>query len=413
MMVTPSVRLVRRLGGGAMGSVWIAEHRGLETQVVVKFMAASVAARGDLVVRFSREAAAAAKVKSPHVVQTLDHGVTDQGLPYITMEFLEGRDLAKHLREYGRLSFREVVSIVSQVAKALTRAHERGIVHRDIKPSNIFLCDVGGGETFVKLVDFGIAKALTRATLSATEYGAVLGTPYYMSPEQMLGEGNVDHRADVWSLGVVAFLALTGSRPFEGASPSELAVAIHLAPLPVPSSRDSSLPRAVNEWFLRACARDPAERFASVRELSDGLALALGVLLETHSSSSPSLVPPKRNDKTERMIALWAPETAPTPLAYTTREAPNGLAAMAPASAVPTPAKRTAPAMMILGAIALVAVGAMIAVTVMRRSDGIDRGSDRGAPRVEATAAAGHASTPTQAVPNDESIEASDTPAAP
>ncbi len=152
--ITPTIRLVRRLGGGGMGSVWIADHLALRTQVVVKFIAVELASNPEALDRFSREAAAAAQVKSPHVVQMLDHGVTPDGVAFIVMELMEGEDLGTYLRARGRLSIAETAEIIGQVCKALGRAHERRIVHRDIKPDNIFLCAMGQGETFVKLLDF-------------------------------------------------------------------------------------------------------------------------------------------------------------------------------------------------------------------------------------------------------------------
>jgi serine/threonine-protein kinase len=272
--VTPTIHLVRCLGQGGMGSVWIADHLALHTQVVVKFMAAQLVASGDAVERFSREAAAAAQVKSPHVVQMLDHGITPTGVPFIVMELLEGRDLAKHLAQRGgRLPLAEIADIVGQAAKALARAHERGIVHRDIKPENIFLCDVGSGELFVKILDFGIAKAAADSTLSGgTKTGATLGTPYYMSPEQMVGARTIDARADLWSLGVVVYQCVLGNRPFEAETFGALAVMIHTAQIPTPSCTDPTLPAAFDAWFLHACARDPAARFSSARELADALA---------------------------------------------------------------------------------------------------------------------------------------------
>jgi serine/threonine protein kinase len=161
--VSGSVTLVRQLGQGGMGSVWIAEHRTLHTQVVVKFMAPELAQDPTHLARFSREAAAASQVKSPHVVQIFDHGVTPggaDGIPYIVMELLEGHDLGAHMKT-RRLACSEIVKIIGQLAKALTRAHDRGIIHRDIKPENIFLCDTDDDEPFVKLLDFGIALALS------------------------------------------------------------------------------------------------------------------------------------------------------------------------------------------------------------------------------------------------------------
>ncbi|AUX39861.1 hypothetical protein SOCE26_012560 [Sorangium cellulosum] len=207
--VTPHIRLVRPLGRGGMSSVWVAEHLGLRTHVVVKFLSDALAQSPEMVARFQREAALASQVKSPHVVQMIDHGLAPNGVPYIAMELLEGRDLRQLLAERGPLAPHEVVAILWQVAKALGRAHERGVVHRDIKPDNLFLCDVGHGELFVKVLDFGIAKVGAASDLGATRTGVTLGTPYYMSPEQVMG-AKVDARADVWSLGVVAYECMTG-----------------------------------------------------------------------------------------------------------------------------------------------------------------------------------------------------------
>jgi serine/threonine-protein kinase len=275
-MVTSNVRLLRPLGEGGMGSVWLAEHLSLHTNVVVKFMAADLAKSMEAIARFSREAAAASQVKSPHVVQTLDHGVAPNGSPYIVMELLEGHDLGVHLEEHGRLAPTEVVAIVSQLARALVRAHERGIVHRDIKPSNIFLCDAGGGELFVKLLDFGIAKGADMPLLDAsTRTGSFVGSPFYMSPEQVVGAKNVDAKSDLWSLGVVAFEALTGEKPFLAETVGALALAIHRDELPVPSRRAPGILPSVDAWFARACAREPSERFASAKDMADALALAV------------------------------------------------------------------------------------------------------------------------------------------
>jgi serine/threonine protein kinase len=274
MLVTPSVRLVRPLGAGGMGSVWVADHLALHTQVVVKFMTPELSSHADSVARFSREAAAAAQVKSPHVVQMLDHGVSIEGIPFIVMELLEGRDLSEYVTQRGgRLALAETAEIVGQVAKALGRAHERGIVHRDIKPANIFLCEVGAGELFVKVLDFGIAKAAQDggALSGGTKTGAVMGTPYYMSPEQIVGARHVDARADVWSLGVLVYEVLTGIRPFDSDSFGALAVQVSSGVLPRPTLAAPHLPRDFDGWFAKACARDAAARFATVRELSDAL----------------------------------------------------------------------------------------------------------------------------------------------
>ncbi|MDP9151362.1 MAG: serine/threonine protein kinase [Myxococcota bacterium] len=287
MMVTSNVRLVRPLSEGGMGSVWVADHLSLRTSVVVKFMARELATSRDALARFSREAAAASQVKSPHVVQMLDHGIDDDGAAYIVMELLEGKDLASTLRSRGRLPPSELVAIVTQLARALSKAHERGIVHRDIKPSNVFLLDAGSGELFVKLLDFGIAKAPEGGLMgTTTRTGSLLGSPYYMSPEQVVGARDVDFKTDLWSLGVLAFEALTGARPFFAPTLGALVLKIHRDPLPVPSAANPAVPAAFDRWFAQACAREPEGRFASAKEMADSLARA--VLGETASAGTPS-----------------------------------------------------------------------------------------------------------------------------
>jgi serine/threonine-protein kinase len=279
LQVSASVTLVRQLGAGGMGSVWIAEHRTLHTEVVVKFMAPELASDPTHLARFSREAAAASQVKSPHVVQIFDHGVTSGGIPYIVMELLEGHDLSVHLRERGTLPPAELVTIIGQLAKALTRAHDRGIIHRDIKPENIFLCNTDDGDTFVKLLDFGIAKGTGSeggALSNQTSTGALVGSPLYMSPEQIIGAKQIDLRTDLWSLGVVTYMCLTGLLPFEADNIGALALIINSMPPPIPSQVRPDLPVGFDAWFARACAREKSERFASARELADALSLALG-----------------------------------------------------------------------------------------------------------------------------------------
>ena len=276
MLVHQDVRLLRPLCQGGMGSVWAAEHRKLRTEVAVKLIAANLAEDAVARTRFEREATSASRVRSPHVVQILDYGVSPHGHPFIVMELLEGRDLRTHLQERLRdevaLPATEALSITKQLCHALGKAHEGGIVHRDLKPSNVFLCD-SPQETLVKLLDFGIAKETgIDGALSTT---AAIGTPFYMSPEQLTGEQRVDHRSDIWSLGVLAFEMLAGRRPFEGATTGALALAIHTLPLPSARASNPSLPTAVDEWFARACARAPSARFDSAAEAARALEFAL------------------------------------------------------------------------------------------------------------------------------------------
>ncbi len=270
--VTATVRLLRPLAQGGMGKVWIAEHLVLDTEVVVKLMAKEVEGTAGAAARFAREAAVAAAVKSPHVVQVFDSGVTESGAAFIVMELLEGHDLGAELTANGRMAAEDVALVVGQLGKALAKAHRVGVIHRDLKPDNIFLCELEGGERFVKLLDFGTAKDDSR-TPSSTTLGQLIGTPYYMSPEQILGE-RVDTRTDIWSLGVVAYEALTGVRPFEGVTVGAITLAIHTTN-PRPTTLVPELPDTVDEWFARACARDPAERFQTVRSATDGFVRAI------------------------------------------------------------------------------------------------------------------------------------------
>lgn len=273
-----------------MGSIWLADHLTLHTQVVVKFIAAEHALNVDARLRFEREAALAAQAKSPHVVQIFDHGVAQQGLPYIAMELLEGEDLARRIDRDRVIDPDLFADWLKQACRGLARAHGKGIVHRDIKPENIFLCD-SDGEVLVKLLDFGIAKGeLGTPGLTSTSTGTFLGTAYYMSPEQALGERDIDLRSDLWALGVVAFHALTGARPFQGDSIGQVIVRITSAELPPASSRNPRLGRELDAWFAKALARPREQRFQSAKELADAFASSLSAdrLVTTIADAPPA-----------------------------------------------------------------------------------------------------------------------------
>jgi eukaryotic-like serine/threonine-protein kinase len=270
-------RLIRQLGQGGMGSVWLAHHLVLNASVALKFIDAE---RLDVesLQRFLGEARMAAALRSPHVVQILDYGVEDD-TPHIAMELLEGETLAERLARVGRLEPPDAARVIQQVSRALGRAHDAGIVHRDLKPENVFIV-ANDDDEVVKVLDFGIAKG-NRATLGssaavATSTGALLGTLYYMSPEQVDGGKSLDHRSDIWSLGVLSFKLLLGHLPFAGDSVGRVVLAICSRPLPVPSSV-GQVPPGFDGWFARACAREPGDRFGSVREAArDLLALCEG-----------------------------------------------------------------------------------------------------------------------------------------
>ena len=323
-LITPTLRLIRPLGEGGMGAVWVAEHLGLHANVVIKFMSPDLAATEEGKARFSKEAASTAQVRSPHVVQTLDYGVTDDNVPYIVMEQLDGHDLGQEIDAHGRVASETVVSIVTQLSRALSRVHDCGIVHRDIKPSNIFLCDAGDGEIFVKLLDFGVAKTHKTGGLGdTTNTGAILGTPYYMSPEQIMGAKEIDHRSDLWAVAVVVYEALTGSKPFVGDTVGGLAVQIMRDPLPVPSTVEPSVPPGFDAWFAKACARDAKDRFGSAKEMSDALAVAFSLRVPL-SGSQPKWRPVVATS--ERPPANTGEAFAPTALDASTPGVRGGVA---------------------------------------------------------------------------------------
>jgi serine/threonine-protein kinase len=275
-----------------MGSVWVADHLGLGTRVAVKFLSPTFTHNQSVVERFRREAMAASQIKSPHVAQMFDQGVTSDGMPYIIMELLEGEDLGQRVRRIGPLDLNEVALIVTQVAKALARAHQVHIVHRDIKPENIFLINLDG-EPLVKVLDFGVAK-LQGSELGMTSTGSMVGTPLYMSPEQLLSSKHVDFRSDLWSLGVVTYHLLTGGYPFSGETIGSLSVAVHAGVFTRPSTLRPGLSPAIDAWMQRALCRDPAERFGSAKELADELRRAVNnqTLLVAAGPPVPTVVLP-------------------------------------------------------------------------------------------------------------------------
>jgi serine/threonine-protein kinase len=268
-VVAGRFQLVRELGRGGMGAVWRAHHLGLNAPCAIKLMIGDAAGCPDTRARFEAEAHVAAQLRSPYVVQILDYGVWEE-TPYIVMELLEGEDLDQRLARLGRLDPREVARIARHLSRALAKAHAAGLIHRDLKPANVFLTIEDDAEV-AKILDFGIARQ-TRTDLAGpkTKTGVVLGTPYYMSPEQARGTGGVDYRSDLWSLGVIVFRCMTGRLPFQSRAFGELLIKIMFSPLPVPS-QVAPVPEGFDAWWARATAREPEARFQSAREMADAL----------------------------------------------------------------------------------------------------------------------------------------------
>jgi serine/threonine protein kinase len=291
MHVTPNIELIEPLGTGGMGTVWLAQHSGLGTRVAVKFMSGVHAQDPALVERFAREAKLAARIKSPHVVQTFDYATTENGIPFIVMELLEGQDLQSYLNKFPRLNLEATSRVLVQVCKALAKAHALEIVHRDIKPDNIFLIE-NDGEPFVKVLDFGIAKDQSPVP-GITVSGTTMGTPSFMSPEQLFAPKDVGPRSDLWSAAVVTYRALTGRLPFEGDSFGAVCVAINGGTFPKPSSLNADIPPELDAWFARALARKPSERFQSAGEMANAYLACLH-----EAGLLPSWAVPRASDDT-------------------------------------------------------------------------------------------------------------------
>ncbi len=270
-------QLAERLGRGGMGEVWSARHVTLRTEVAVKFP--SIALRGraatSAMERFRFEAQIAARLgrETRHVTAVHDAGCDAAG-PYLVMEYVRGPTLQHELDDRVTLPLTRVAAIVAQVAEALAVAHAYGVAHRDLKPSNLLLAADAGGALLVKVADFGIAKAL-RVDLGAdvpgdTTGGFMLGSPPYMSPEQMAGRA-ASAQGDLWALAVLAYEAITGRLPFAGRSFAELLASLAAGRFDAPSALRPGLPPAVDAWFRRALARDEARRFGAAREMAAAL----------------------------------------------------------------------------------------------------------------------------------------------
>ncbi|XYH98269.1 protein kinase domain-containing protein [Sorangium sp. So ce1128] len=332
-------RLIRPLRSGSMGTVWRADDLTLGSPVAIKRLGPLYAKDEAVRARFYQEAQAAAALRSPNVVQILDHGVDDD-VPFIAMELLEGEDLAHRLERTGPLSAADTVRIFADVARAVRKAHDAGIVHRDLKPDNIFLARDDDREV-AKVLDFGVAKTrLSGAEGMGTQAGVLIGTLPYMSPEQAQGAA-VDYRSDLWALGVIAFECVCGRAAITAEAPGAMILEICSEPLPVPSQvAPVPVPPAFDEWFLQACSRDPNERFPSATAMVDALRAALlpaGEAVETGRASrvsgAPSSIPP----------ASAPPVSAPPLSASPVSASP---VSASPASAPPVstpPSENTAP----------------------------------------------------------------------
>jgi hypothetical protein len=272
-LVAGKYRVDRVLGEGGMGVVVAATHEQLDERVALKFLRPAVATNPEIVQRFVREARAAVKVQSEHVARVLDVGTIESGTPYMVMEYLDGQDLAQAIAARGPLPVSETITYVLQACEAVAEAHSLGIVHRDLKPANLFLARRASGRPIVKVLDFGISKVTsdTGDDPALTKAAAMMGSPSYMSPEQMVAAGSVDVRTDVWALGVVLYELLTGKLPFVAPTMPELVGKIlQSGYVPVADLRPD-VPPGLQATIDRCLQKERAQRHANIADLAAGL----------------------------------------------------------------------------------------------------------------------------------------------
>ncbi len=270
-------RVERVLGVGGMGVVVAAHHIRLDMKVALKFLLPAMLGDAEAVARFAREARAAVRITNEHVARVTDVGTLDNGAPYIVMEYLEGEDLGEWLRQRGALPIDLAVDFVLQACVAIADAHGLGIVHRDLKPANLFCCvRRSDGQSIIKVLDFGISKVTSvdpsSPAGSVTQTGALMGSPLYMSPEQMQSPRSVDAQTDIWAVGVILYQLLTGRVPFEGQTIAE--VAVKAATQAPPPMRDfqPDVPAALEAVICKCLEKQRHQRYANVSELALALA---------------------------------------------------------------------------------------------------------------------------------------------
>ena len=258
-----------------MGVVVAAQHLQLKQRVAIKFLLSPTASGSDAAARFLREAQSSARIQSDHVARVLDVATLDDGSPYMVMEFLEGRDLSALLAQRGPLPLEEAVGYILQACEGIAEAHAAGIVHRDLKPSNFYLCERGHGRTLVKVLDFGISKmaaSIAGGDASLTQSTAIMGSPLYMSPEQMTSAKHVDERTDIWSLGATLFELTTGKPPFNGDSITEIIAKVLQTEPPSVQELRPDLSHAFAAALQRSLEKDRERRYPNVGRFAVAIA---------------------------------------------------------------------------------------------------------------------------------------------
>jgi serine/threonine-protein kinase len=365
-LITDRLAVVRRIGAGGLGEVYLAQHKYTRHHRAVKVLHARFRQDAEVVERFLREASAAGRIGNPHIVETFDAGHLADGSPFIVMEFLEGRPLNEALRKAGRLEVGLASAVMMQVCTALQAAHDASIIHRDLKPENLFLTE-RDGRAFVKVLDFGISKFQPEEgeKLSSTRSNMTMGTPLYMAPEQLRSAKTVDARSDVYALGVILYELVSGTVPYEAESFAELAVKVlggrhqplHLV--------DGAVPPEVSAMVGKAMHLDPGLRYQSARELGEALAPFARNQSVIRLVSSPDAAPTEQVEH---------PDTLPRPLASDPaqlgRATPHAPGAAVSRSEPPTEGRRRlawSVAAGLMGALVLVVV---VALRVQKAPEG-------------------------------------------
>ncbi|MBI5500257.1 MAG: protein kinase [Deltaproteobacteria bacterium] len=333
-------RLVKMLGRGGVGEVWEALHDVIGLRVAVKLIRFEYAGNPELNARFIQEARAAAAVGHPGIVQVHDVGTSPDGRAYLVLEFLEGEDFEKVLARQRRLSVGETAEVLVDALDALGAAHAKGIVHRDMKPENVFLVPGRKGERVVKLVDFGIARLADEAdsTMRLTRPGAVMGTPYYMSPEQARGEAAVDAGVDIYAVGVMLFEALAGRLPFMGSSYNEVLSKVLAEPFPSIRETRPDVPEEIERIIRRACARERAARYRDAGEFGEALApFRRPRVVARRGDSAAEGLATSRTSSVSTPVPAVSPSSIPPPAAEDQPPTVAATGAGADESATPEP----------------------------------------------------------------------------
>ncbi len=328
-IIAEKYRIEEVLGAGGFGLVVAARHLQLNDRVALKFLLPAARAKPEIVQRFLREARAAVKIKSEHVARVLDVGALPDGAPFMVMEYLAGCDLGQEIARRGSLPATEAVEVLLQACEAIAEAHSLGIIHRDLKPANLFRIDRPGGAFLIKVLDFGIAKLAegepSAEPIGLTTTSAVMGSPHYMAPEQLRSSRAADARSDIWSLGVILFLMLSGKLPFDADSLPGVIAMVFSEPAPSFRQLGAQVPPELEAVVRRCLDRNPDNRYESIRDLAEALAphaslasrlsIARISMIQAFSSpSSPPSIPPGPLSRTQDPATSTASATRRTAL---------------------------------------------------------------------------------------------------